>query len=128
MTTADEQGVQIQQPNQLARAVARWENEGGAVMFSADDVVDDRALLNPIEQGILQCLGAAVLAQWSVLPTEVQKALFQDAVSSGDPRQSTFLREQIARFLHNHKDDAVFCARTDNAVSDISRDAPDEAT
>jgi hypothetical protein len=62
--------------------------------------------LSPIEQGILQCLGAAVISQWSDLPTEVQKALFHDAVSIEDPRQSTSLREQIARFLHNHKDDA----------------------
>ena len=93
--------------NQLARAVARWENEGGAVLSLADEDLDERVVLSLIEQGILQCLGAAVIAQWSVLPTEVQKALFQDAVSSGDPRQSTSLREQIARFLHNHKDDAA---------------------
>ena len=91
--------------NQLARAVARWENEGGAVL--PDDSNVDGIALSPIEQGILQCLGAAVISQWSDLPTEVQKALFQDAVSSGDPRQSTALRERIARFLHNHKDDAV---------------------
>jgi hypothetical protein len=88
--------------NQLARAVARWENEGGAVL--PDD--EDGTALSPAEQGILQCLGAAVISQWSDLPTEVQKGLFQDAVSSGDPRQSISLREQIARFLHNHKDDA----------------------
>ena len=92
--------------NQLARAVARWENEGGAVLPLADEEFEGGIALSPIEQGILQCLGAAVISQWSDLPTEVQKALFQDAVSSGDPRQSTSLREQIARFLHNHKDDA----------------------
>lgn len=97
----------LQPPNPLARALARWENEGGAVLSAANEVADERGVLSPIEQGILQCLGAAVLAQWSVLPTDVQKALFQDAVSSGDPRQSTDLREQIARFLHNHKDDAA---------------------
>jgi hypothetical protein len=96
--------------NQLARALARWENEGGAVLSLADEDPDDRVVLSSIEQGILQCLGAAVIAQWSDLPTEVQKALFQDAVSSGDPRQSTSLREQIARFLHNHKDDAASSA------------------
>jgi hypothetical protein len=92
--------------NQLARAVARWENEGGAVLTLADEDLESGIALSPIEQGILQCLGAAVIAQWSDLPTEVQKALFQDAVSSGDPRQSAYLREQIARFLHNHKNDA----------------------
>jgi hypothetical protein len=92
--------------NQLARAVARWENEGGAVLPLTGEDLEGGSVLSPIEQGILQCLGAAVISQWSDLPTEVQKALFQDAVSSGDPRQSTSLREQIARFLHNHKDDA----------------------
>jgi hypothetical protein len=92
--------------NQLARAVARWENEGGAVLPLSDDDLEGGIALSPIEQGILQCLGAAVISRWSDLPTEVQKALFQDAVSSEDPRQSTSLREQIARFLHNHKDDA----------------------
>lgn len=92
--------------NQLARAVARWENEGGAVLPLADNDHVDGIALSPMERGILQCLGAAVISQWSDLPTEVQKALFQDAVSSRDPRQSTSLREQIARFLHNHKDDA----------------------
>jgi hypothetical protein len=97
----------LQPLNPLARAVARWDNVGGAVVPSANEDADDRVVLSPIEQGILQCLGAAVLAQWSLLPTEVQKALFQDAVSSGDPRQSTDLREQIARFLHIHKDDAA---------------------
>jgi hypothetical protein len=92
--------------NQLARALARWENEGGAVLPLAGEDLEGGVALSPIEQGILQCLGAAVISQWSDLPTEVQKALFQDAVSSGDPRQSTSIREQIARFLHNHKDDA----------------------
>ncbi len=57
------------------------------------------------EQHVLQCLGVAVLAEWTELSTEVQKRLFAHAASSGDPRYSTALREQIARFLHNHKDD-----------------------
>lgn len=92
--------------SQLARAVGRWENEGGAVLPLAGEDLEGGSALTPIEQGILQCLGAAVISQWSDLPTEVQKALFQDAVSRGDPRQSASLREQIARFLHNHKDDA----------------------
>ena len=80
------------------------------MVFSANVNSDERVVLSPIEQGILQRLGAAVLSQWSVLPTQVQKALFQDAVSSGEPRQSTDFREKIARFLHNHKDDAASSA------------------
>jgi hypothetical protein len=90
--------------NQLARALGRWENEGGATVSSSVD--DERAVLNREEQHILQCLGAAVIARWTEMPTEVQRALFEHAVSSGDPRHYTPLREQIARFLHNHKDDA----------------------
>ena len=60
----------------------------------------------PRRASILQCLGAAVIAQWTELPTDVQKTLFEHAVSSGDPRHSNHLREQIARFLHNHKGNA----------------------
>ena len=90
--------------NQLVRALGRWENEGGATVSSSE--FDERAILNLEEQHILQCLGAAVIAQWTEMPTEVQRALFGHAVSSGDPRHYAPLREQIARFLHNHKDDA----------------------
>jgi hypothetical protein len=92
--------------NPLARALARWENEGGATA-SAEQDDDGRVVLSQAEQRILQCLGAAVIAQWAELPTDVQKALFEHAVSSGDPRHSVELREQIARFLHNHKNETL---------------------
>ena len=88
--------------NPFARALARWENEGGATL-SSEDENDGHVVLSLAEQRILQCLGAAVIAQWVELPTNVQKTLFQHAVSSGDPRHSIELREQIARFLHEHK-------------------------
>ena len=91
----------LQVPNPLVRALSRWENEGGAT----ESEEDERVVLSQEEQHILQCLGAAVIARWTELPTEVQKALFEHAVSSGDPRHSMHLREQIARFLHSHKDD-----------------------
>jgi hypothetical protein len=60
-------------PNQHARAVARWENEGGAVLPFADEDLEGGNALSPIEQEILQCLGAAVISQWSDLPTEVKR-------------------------------------------------------
>ena len=82
----------------LTRALARWENEGGAVDAASGE------MLSQEERHILQCLGAAVIAVWTELPTEVQRALFIHAAASGDPRQSADLREQIARFLHTHKD------------------------
>lgn len=90
--------------NQLARALSRWDNEGGATP-SPPDQDQDRAVLAIEDLHILQCLGASVIAQWTELPTAIQKALFEHAVSAGDPRHSEQLKEQIARFLHNHKDD-----------------------
>lgn len=93
--------------NELARALARWDNEGGATASTPDDNGSERADLTRRDEHILQCLGAAVIVQWTKLPTEIQRALFANAVSNSDPRQSAPLREQIARFLHDHKDDSA---------------------
>ena len=93
--------------NELARALARWDNEGGSTTSAPEDDTGEPAVLSRQEEHILQCLGAAVIVQWTELPTEIQRTLFEHAVSSSDPRQSAPLREQIARFLHNHKDDSA---------------------
>ena len=56
------------------------------------------------QEHILRCLGAAVILQWSDLPRNVQRALFEDAVTMGEPRKTAALKERIARFLHaRHK-------------------------
>ena len=57
------------------------------------------------EGHVLACLGAAVIMRWNTLPTKLQKELFDDASSTGELLQSGALKGQIARFLHNHKDD-----------------------
>jgi len=57
------------------------------------------------EEHILRCLGAAVIMQWNTIPTKLQRELFDTAGSMGDVLKSAALRAQIARFLHNHKDD-----------------------
>jgi hypothetical protein len=57
------------------------------------------------EERILRCLGAAVIMRWNTIPTKLQKELFDDASSMGDLLQAGALKEQIARFLHKHKDD-----------------------
>jgi hypothetical protein len=57
------------------------------------------------EQYVLYCLGGAVLMQWNELPTNIQRVLFERAASLSKEDQTLALREQIARFLHNHKDD-----------------------
>lgn len=86
----------------LAKALGRWDNDGGAAgPQSAPDTVFSRT-----EERILQCLGAAVIMQWNDLPTEIQRDLFADATSMSDPARRFQLKQQMARFLHDHKDDA----------------------
>ena len=65
----------------------------------------DRRTVAEIEEHILRCLGAAVIMQWNTIPTELQRELFDTAGSLGDVLQTTALRGQIARFLHDHKDE-----------------------
>jgi len=87
--------------NELARALARWDNEGGALVSGAGAP----ATLGEVEVKILQCLGAALLVQWNDIPTDIQRKLFRHAVSMGEPQDAGDLKGEIARFLHNHKDD-----------------------
>jgi hypothetical protein len=89
--------------NPLARAVARWENEGGTPQQMLEK--DKRAALAEEEEHILQCLGAAVIMRWNNLPTEVQRELFEHAVSMGESHNTPELNDQIAPFLHKHKND-----------------------
>lgn len=86
---------------------AGWEGEGALPSHPASqDSRDVRAFLTEDEEHILQCLGAAVIVQWNGLPTHIQRHLFDQAASMGELRHATQLKEQIARFLHNHKDDS----------------------
>jgi hypothetical protein len=66
---------------------------------------DNRTALAEEEDQILKCLGAAVLMRWSTVPTKLQRELFDCASTIGDLQQATPLKGQIARFLHNHKND-----------------------
>ena len=59
------------------------------------------------EEKILEYLGAAVIMRWGTLPTKIQRELFEHAASLADLGQTVVLKGQIARFLHNHKDDSV---------------------
>jgi hypothetical protein len=86
----------------LSRALGRWDNEGGAV---GPAPAPDTALSKD-EERILKCLGAAVMMQWNNLPTGIQRDVFADAASMSDPAQQFRLKQQMARFLHDHKNDA----------------------
>ncbi|WP_332692875.1 hypothetical protein [Bosea sp. (in: a-proteobacteria)] len=57
------------------------------------------------ERRVLECLGAGVVSEWHQLPTQVQRAIFQRAVS-GEAYDAMQLKTQIARFLHDHKGDS----------------------
>jgi hypothetical protein len=93
--------------NPLASALARWESEGGALGSASEEPRRHQPMpLSEGEERILQCLGAAVLLQWNDLPTPIQQQLFEYAVGMGEAGQTAQLKEQIARFLHTHKDDA----------------------
>jgi len=91
--------------NPLASALARWESEGGAPGPASELSRDKPVPLSGGEVRILQCLGAAVLLQWNDLPTPAQRQLFEHAVAIGEAGHTAQLKEQIARFLHEHKDD-----------------------
>ena len=100
----EKRSQRAQAKDQMAAALDRWEGEGGAqvlpwaLRYEGGDLGDK-------ERQILECLGAALVSRWNELPTDVQRAIFQHAAANKtyDPAR---LKAQIARFLHNHKDDA----------------------
>lgn len=85
----------------LAKALGRWDNEGGAT--GAPPVPD--TALSKDEERILKCLGAAVIMQWIDFPTDIQRTIFADATSMSNPARQFQLKQQIARFLHDHNHD-----------------------
>jgi glucose-6-phosphate-specific signal transduction histidine kinase len=55
------------------------------------------------EQAFKEALGAAVVHVWAELPESVQEKLFEHAVVAGHrSEQNESLREELARFLHDH--------------------------
>jgi hypothetical protein len=85
-------------------AADKDDGESPIILPMAKDDGGGQALAEDEEQ-VLRCLGAAVIMQWNTLPTKLQKELFDDASSVGDLLKTDALKGQIARFLHNHKDD-----------------------
>jgi hypothetical protein len=77
-------------------------------VLSEDEVVGkrlDHKTVADTEEHLLRCLGAAVIMQWNTIPKKLQRELFDTAGSLGDVLQTVKLRGQLARFLHNHKDE-----------------------
>ncbi len=89
----------------ITKALESWDNEGGRTSRSPQKVRDKPVALTEKEEHILRCLGAAVIMKWNDLTTDTQRELFGAAISMGEPGNKIELKQQIARFLHTHKDD-----------------------
>ena len=87
------------------KAIARWNNEGGAPKRAPQEDRKELAPLSKEEEQILRCLGAAVIMQWNDLPTAIQRGLFEHAILMDTRHHTAELKGHIARFLHKHKDD-----------------------
>jgi hypothetical protein len=59
------------------------------------------------QENILRCLGAAVTLNWNTIPTKLQRALFETANNIQDTGRTAPPKDELAQFLHDHKDDAA---------------------
>jgi len=83
-----------------ARALSRWEGEGGALgPTGAADSIDDSELR------ILARLGAALLDDWDELPTALQESVVRRARTLGRPGDHAHVKENLARFLREHRNE-----------------------
>jgi len=57
------------------------------------------------QESILRSLGGAVILNWNTIPTKLQRALFE-AASTIQGSEPAPLRDVLAQFLHDHKNDA----------------------
>lgn len=89
-----------------AVALDMWESEGGAIRAPIDGHCDRWTPVSERQAYVLQCLGAAVLSQWNGLPSRIQHELFEHSFDTASCGDAARLRKRIARFLHEHKDDA----------------------
>jgi hypothetical protein len=88
--------------NNLNKTVQREDARGTGAL--TDEEGPARTLTE--EEGrILKCLGASVIMQWNTLPTKLQRELFDNASSVGELLETGTFKQQMARFLHKHKDD-----------------------
>jgi hypothetical protein len=87
--------------NNFIASYDRWEREGGPDLPGRTTRLTAGALAET-ERRILIALGAAVVAEWNTLGSDVQREVFRPA--AGEAPKTAQLREQIGRFLHDHKD------------------------
>lgn len=81
-----------------ARALSRWEGEGGALAPSGTpDSIDESELR------LLARLGAALLDERNACPTILQNAVAERAAALGTGDHAR-VRENLAQFLRDHRD------------------------
>jgi len=88
-------------------ALADWEDEGGAQTPTVSPAGDRHTDLAEEHERMLRRLGAAVILQWNSLPSHIQRRLFARALTVDAEHPVIPLNEQIARFLHLHKDETA---------------------
>ena len=83
-----------------AKALSRWEGEGGALAPSGASVsIDDSELR------ILARLGAALLDEWGKLSPALQRNVVHRARTIGGPGDHVHVKEKLAQFLREHRSD-----------------------
>jgi hypothetical protein len=81
-----------------ARALSRWEGEGGALIpTDAADSIDESELR------ILARLGAALLDEWGEMSQVLQANVIRRARTLGGPGDHARVKEKLARFLREHR-------------------------
>lgn len=81
-----------------ARALSRWEGEGGALTPSGTAGSIDESELR-----ILARLGAALLDEWSDLPQAMQGRVVRRARTLGGPGDHARAKENLARLLQEYR-------------------------
>jgi hypothetical protein len=61
--------------------------------------------LDGSDQEVVEALGAGVLMLWNDLPQDIQRQIFERATAVLTSDHSKKVREELALFLHDHKDD-----------------------
>lgn len=83
-----------------AKALARWEGEGGA-LGTARKRAD---ALDETELRILARIGAAALAQWDALPGPLRQAMLGTVCTPLAPGDGARAKSRIAAFLRENMD------------------------
>jgi hypothetical protein len=81
-----------------ARALTRWENEGGALTQ-----IGNAESIDELELRILARLGAALLEECSGVPRAVQGNVVRRAKTLGGAGDHARVKEMLARFLREHR-------------------------